>query len=274
MLCIRPFRVRPGQEFGCGQCLPCRINRRRIWTARIVLESVIHGDVASAFFTLTYSQECLPAGGTLVPAHLEEFRYRLRYLIGPFRYYFVGEYGERSQRAHYHGLLFGVSPTLEALESVWGRGHCHVGMLSMESAQYCAGYVTKKMTAKDDPRLKGRYPEFARMSSKPGIGTGGLNGIIAWLYSSEGAAYIARNRDVPAAVRVNGKVLPIGRYLHARLRDEFGIPSQDPMRSMRAEALRLENTLPEVMVARELKREGHYDRAKFFVELRRSKEKL
>lgn len=271
MLCIRPFRLRPGTEFGCGQCLPCRINRRRLWTARIVLEAAYYGDLPSAFVTLTYRQEDLPALSSVLPAHLEEFRYRLRYKIGPFRYYAVGEYGERTQRPHYHVLLFGKFPTKEVLEHCWPYGGIHIGFLSVDSGAYCAGYVTKKMTGKDDERLKGRHPEFVRMSRKPGIGVAGLAGIIKWCYSTQGAAYIQRNHDVPQSIRFGGKIFPLGRYLVTRMREEFGILSSDPIRSMKAEALRLDRCLPELVAARELAREGHYQRAHFYKNLRRQK---
>lgn len=282
MLCIRPFKVRPGQEFGCGQCLPCRINRRRVWTARLVLEGLSYGS-SSAFLTLTYRNEFLPVGGNLVPGDLEEFRYKLRYVIGPFRYYFVGEYGEKRKRPHYHCLIFGWFPTdcyvdefrrlrSRCIDSVWSKGVHDVGELTSDSAGYCAGYVVKKWTKKEVSSLAGRVPEFGRMSRKPGLGVPGLSPIVAWLYSAEGAAYVQRTHDVPSSVRIGGKIFPLGRYLVAWLRRELGIESQDSLRSLRSEALRLENMLPEVVDARELKREGHYQRAKFYVELRKSKE--
>lgn len=284
MLCIRPFRLRPGMEFGCGQCLPCRINKRRIWTARLVLEGMSYaGD--SLFFTLTYDKAFLPAGGTLVPGHLEEFRYRLRYVIGAFRYYFIGEYGERRFRPHYHGVVFGWMPKdlyvdeegrlrSHELDGLWEKGVHHVGTLSADSAMYSAGYVTKKLTNADDPRLRGRHQEFCRMSRRPGIGKPGLTGIINWLYSKEGALYVQRTHDVPQSIRINGKIYPLGRYLVGELRNEIGIASSDSLRSLRTEAMRLERLVPEVSVARELRREGSYQRAHWLVELNRSKEKI
>lgn len=281
MLCIRPYKPRAGVEFGCGQCLPCRINRRRMWTARIVLESAAHGLHPSAFFTLTYSPQWLPKGGTLVPGDLERFRYRLRHLFGPFRYYFVGEYGEASERPHYHGLLFGLLPSVAQIESCWTDldsgtrlGSAHVGTLSVDSAAYVAGYVTKKMTSKLDIRLNGRYPEFSRMSRKPGIGSEGLHGIRMWLYTAEGRKYREKMHDVPLGIRFGGKIYPLGRYLVTKLREEFGIDSSDPIRQAMQRARALELCLPEVQMARENRREGQYSRAKFYRQMRQSGAKI
>ena len=48
-----------GQHYvPCGQCLACRINRRREWLARLHLEALDHDVVL--FATLTYSDEFLP----------------------------------------------------------------------------------------------------------------------------------------------------------------------------------------------------------------------
>lgn len=170
-MCKKPF-VKGISPFPCGQCLPCRLNRRRLWTHRLLLEQ--HSHEFSSFATLTYSDDALPAGNTLVPKHTQDWLKRLRALLGParpLRYYLVGEYGDESQRPHYHAALFGLSHLEgELLRTSWGHGHIQLGTLTKESAQYIAGYVTKKMTAPDDPRLQGRHPEFARMSLRPGIG--------------------------------------------------------------------------------------------------------
>lgn len=239
----------------------------------MVLEAACQPCV-SAFITLTYRPADLPKDGSVSPVHLKAFWRALRYQIGPFRYYGVGEYGELSGRPHYHCLVFGKMPSQEELGSSWRYGGVHVGSCSMLSAAYVAGYVTKKMMGKDDPRLKGRHPEFCRMSLKPGIGALGLAGIIKWLYSSDGAAYLGRNHDVPKSIRFEGAIYPLGRYLVQYLRNEFGLPAQDVGRSLRGEALRLENCLPDVAAKRELRREGYYQRAHFYRSMRLSKEKI
>jgi len=148
------------------------MNRRRVWTHRLLPEQRSHE--FSSFATLTYADEHLPRGQTVVPKHTQDWLKRLRDLLGPtrpIRYYLVGEYGDESQRPHYHAALFGLSHLEhETLARSWPMGHTLLGTLTKESAQYVAGYVTKKMTAPDDPRLNGRHPEFARMSLRPGIG--------------------------------------------------------------------------------------------------------
>lgn len=218
MLCKKPFDGR----YGCGQCLPCRINRRRLWTHRLFLESCKHAE--SSFLTLTYSPEKLPEGGTLVPSHMTDFLKRLRKSIYPhkLRYFYVGEYGDISHRPHYHMALFGLGSRLKNLDKIWQNGFVYSGDLTMDSAQYIAGYVTKKMTSKDDPRLNGRHPEFARMSLKPGIGALAIPDLRATLESERGAYLMESHNDVPSILKHHGKKHPLGRYLTTKLRSVYG----------------------------------------------------
>lgn len=222
MNCRKPFR-----DFGCGQCIPCRISKRRVWTYRIMLESLLHSD--NCFATLTYEDSNVPTGNTLNPRHLQLFLKRLRLALSEFgisiRYYSVGEYGDETQRPHYHLAIFGLPPTAtELVLKAWGKGHIMLGDLSIESAQYIAGYVTKKMTSWHDPRLNGRHPEFARMSLKPGIGAGAIKDISASLLSTDaGFRMLVALNDVPHALNYGSKMMPLGRYLKGKLRHETGM---------------------------------------------------
>lgn len=242
MLCKRPF-MQGIQPRKCGQCNPCRINRRREWTHRLMLESKSHAD--SSFLTLTYAQEKLPAGGTLVPKHPQDFLKRLRSSL-PYkiRYYLVGEYGDQTARPHYHLALFGY-PTCtysrsryrlykncctncDRIRDHWTHGHVDLGTLTTESAQYIAGYVTKKLTNKNDPQtqkvLNGRHPEFARMSLKPGIGALSVDSISLPLTTDAGTNLIIQSGDVPSQFQHGSKKLPLGRYLKTKIRTHLGFP--------------------------------------------------
>lgn len=220
--------------FGCGQCNPCRFNKRREKTHRIILESLKYED--NCFVTLTYAPEYLPEDLSVSPRALTLFLKRLRERLKPrtFRYFGVGEYGDESDRPHYHLALFGVSTNdFDSIGEAWNMGMVHVGTLTIESAQYIAGYVTKKMTKADDPRLNGRYPEFSRSSNggrnkSGGIGYGALDEIEAFLYSDTGARLLMQTKDVPLSLGHGGRQLPLGRYLRRKLRERMDIPQPTP----------------------------------------------
>lgn len=222
MRCDKPFYKR-GAQFGCGQCLPCRINRRRLWAHRILLEALVSS--SASFVTLTYKDT--PDGGSLVPRDLQLWFKRLR-KEAVFRYFAVGEYGDFSERPHYHAAMFGIGPgDADLVRRTWGLGHIMVGDLTYQSASYVAGYVTKKMTAVDDVRLNGRHPEFARMSLRPGIGAGAMSQIAVALQSEHGRSEIARTGDVPLVLRHGGKMHPLGRYLRSILRQQLSVVAND-----------------------------------------------
>jgi len=225
---------------GCGQCLPCRINRTRLWTHRILLESRCHQ--FSSFVTLTYAGHS-PTGSQLIPRHYVQWLKRLRKSTGgKFRYFVVGEYGDENQRAHFHAALFGYPPcpygnykfcpfsyckVCRTMEKNWGHGSVAVGELARESAAYIAGYVTKKMTLVDDPRLQGRHPEFAQMSRKPGIGALAVPSIVDTLTTDGGCESIRRAGDVPLSLQHGRKSMPLGRYLRSKIRTTLGASSEE-----------------------------------------------
>lgn len=221
-----------GLVHGCGQCGPCRFNKRRVWMHRIMLEAAQYD--ANAFVTLTYSDEYLPVDLSVVPKHTQDWLKRLRGRVAPstFRYFLVGEYGDESQRPHYHAALFGFRSCLagqsqystrrvnccywcDLVRDTWGNGNVYLGTLEDSSAGYMAGYVTKKMTSVDDPRLKGRHPEFGRMSLRPGIGFYAMWDMADALMRYE---LDISEEDVPSALRHGRKLLPLGRYLRRSVR--------------------------------------------------------
>ena len=237
MRCPVPIIVH-GAAVPCGQCLSCRVNKRRIWTHRLLLEAA--SAAAQSFVTLTYQDEMevfsigsrLP---TLVPQHLQGFLKRLRARVDParIRFYGVGEYGESSARPHYHLVLFGYPNCergvtfgdgsaccvhCELIHSVWGAGRIQVAEFNQSTAQYVAGYVLKKM-GRGHVELRGRYPEFSRMSLRPAIGSGLLWDISSTLLEHDREQ---TDVDVPNGLRHGRKVLPLGRYLRGKLREQIG----------------------------------------------------
>lgn len=254
MLCVRPFR-QGVTEFGCGSCPVCRLKRKGVWTARLMLETQLHE--ASFFFTLTFDAEHYPDGGSVSVRDVQLFLKRLRASVEEkLRYYAVGEYGEEGGRPHYHVLLFGLRPdrvfydsvlhrrVCPVVEHAWGKGMIHVGDVTPESAAYCVSYVMKAWTRPQCDALKGRHPEFARMSLKPGIGAGYINEYLG--SHKEVAGHVARTGDVPGVVRFSSKVLPLGRYLVGKLREAQGMDASRPEEFRVAEAMELQVALRSV----------------------------
>lgn len=210
---------------------------------------------ANAFVTLTYSDPPLTLGGlqTLAPEDLRNFLKRLRNKIYPekFRFYACGEYGDENYRPHYHAAMFNL-PTCargrtlrlpgsdapkwgqccamcKLVGETWGLGNVDLGILEIDSAQYVAGYVTKKMTNRLDPRLKGREPEFARQSNRPGIGAGAMWEIAdTWMRFN----LDEKQGDVPVTLRHGSRQLPLGRYLRRTLRKYLGKEQNTPQHAL------------------------------------------
>lgn len=221
MLCRKPYS-QGVSEYGCGQCMPCRINRSRLWVGRMLLESYEHP--ASSFVTLTYNEENKPDG--LVKKHLQGFLKRLRQEVAPrkFRYYAVGEYGEESGRPHYHAILFGIYPSEEkAIERCWKMGFIMLGTFSSASGSYVAGYVVKGLTKSGHPSLLGREPEFALMSRKPGLGIGVVKRIIKAYGTRSGIAAADVQHWFGERYQAEGKKYPLGRYLKSKVIEGLGI---------------------------------------------------
>lgn len=226
MLCLHPIH----DSFACGQCMNCRINNQRIWACRILLESYYHP--TSIFVTLTYDDKHCPVTesglGTLIPDHPKKFVINLNKRSSlKYRYFAVGEYGEKSWRPHYHLILFGASLDDAAIiAKKWKKGFSSVSELNSERAQYVAQYTTKKMT-KTHPTLGDRYPEFIRTSREKlvgGIGAPSVGWLAAMHRRREGRKLLTEMGDVWKAVRIDGKIWPLGPYLRTRLRQRLGVP--------------------------------------------------
>jgi hypothetical protein len=190
----------------------------------MMLESFKHEEYC--FVTLTYSNEFYPPDGSLRPKDAQLWLKRLRKAVHPvsFRFFLVGEYGDETGRAHYHAILFGLGESAASIvQQTWGKGNTLTGSFTHDSAQYVAGYTIKKMTGKDDERLDGRHPEFARMSLRPGIGAKAMEDVARSLTSQHGVKALIENQDVPTTLRHGSKLMPLGRYLTRRLRNESGL---------------------------------------------------
>lgn len=143
----------------CGKCIICRRNRAAEWSVRLGHELEYHQQ--ACFVTLTYDDDHLPytpAGiPTLVKRDFQLFFKRLRKRIDKkVKYFACGEYGSRTQRPHYHILIFGWQPDYrdlvpikggtylsEEIADMWQKGGVQVGSVTQDSIYYVTGYLLK-----------------------------------------------------------------------------------------------------------------------------------
>lgn len=183
----------------CGKCVGCRLSRSKEWAIRCVKEASMHEK--NCFITLTYNDENLPDGATLVKKDFQNFMKRLRKEHGEgIKYFHCGEYGTKNQRPHYHACLFNFDfmdkklrnelknygkhniYTSDNLERLWPFGFSMIGDVTYESAAYVARYMLKKAYYHNGQmhnvrqelmrkeREDGRQKEYLLMSRRPAVG--------------------------------------------------------------------------------------------------------
>lgn len=169
-----PTRPRPPDLYvNCGKCEGCRASQRRDWGIRIYHETQMHP--RNSFLTLTYNDENLPADGKIDKEHFRQFIRKLhRYTTAKLRYFGCGEYGERTNRPHYHAIIFGedfrdnsydVNDSLygnAVLDRIWGNGQITIGPAESGSCMYTANYVSKKTGCTDTFALQSRTPPLGK----------------------------------------------------------------------------------------------------------------
>lgn len=182
--------MKNGQRVPCGKCIGCHLERSWQWSIRCMAEA--QESEFSEYVTFTYRDDALTYGGAehgiLVPRDLELFWKRLRKEYGNgIRYFACGEYGDNTNRPHYHAIIYGVNLqdkkyystkngyklySSDNFNHIWGHGNCIIGDVTYESCAYVARYVLKKRTGANKAyyAANGIEPEFVRMSRRPGIG--------------------------------------------------------------------------------------------------------
>lgn len=161
----------------CGKCPVCRKNKVREWCFRLVQEDKY--SLSSCFVTLTYSPKYVPMSengymtldkgyktekGSL-STDLKRFLKRLRKLDEKswkehkpgvikkkISYYACGEYGSKSDRPHYHLIIFNLFD-YDNIQKAWTEetekgerepiGSIHIGRTTGASVAYTLKYLDK-----------------------------------------------------------------------------------------------------------------------------------
>lgn len=226
----------------CGRCQGCRMARSSSWAVRIEHEASLHAD--NMFLTLTFDYDHLPDDYSVSVREVQLFLKRLRKSIEPkkIRYFAVGEYGEKNGRPHYHIIIFGhrfddlvflrntnqnhPCYISEKLSKLWPFGLHEIGTVTAASGGYVARYSLKKvggdMSFNHYERLHpvtgeivNVHPEFATMSTHPGIGAG-------WFERFESDVFPADH------IVSQGRKFCVPEYYKKKLRDRYNSPASDP----------------------------------------------
>lgn len=170
-LCLTPFIKKKKNQvhtkrntdvFPCGKCPNCVKRRVSGWTFRLQEEQKIAD--TSAFITWTYKNSDLPFTDsghmTLRKKDFQNFMKRLRVHIKettgknyPIKYYTCGEYGTKTNRPHYHSIIFNLpafyldNPII--LEQIWNHGGIYIDSCNNNTIAYVAGYVMKKTSTNE-----------------------------------------------------------------------------------------------------------------------------
>lgn len=237
----------------CGKCFSCLKQRAFDISVRAFHESLTHKE--NSFVTLTFDED--HKIHSLDHKIFQDFMKRLRKRLGckKIRYIMCGEYGEKSERAHFHAVLFGISPDerkkialvrnddsllgsdrplyagfyrSEVIEKSWPFGNVYIGSVSPASIAYVAGYTLKAFTlGRNDAWYKERClkPEYHKWSRRPGLG-------LAW-YEKNKTSLFDHGYDLFGKLVCNDKVRFVNcgatapRYYTEKLylhdRDKFDI---------------------------------------------------
>lgn len=171
-VCVSPFQMEHKtkmMDLPCGKCYECNKTRISGWAFRLMQELKV--SCSAYFVTLTYAPENTPKTknnfATLCKEDVQKWLKRLRKINKEkIKYYAVGEYGSKTNRPHYHIILFNAK--LETIELSWSLdkkiiGYVHIGEITEASVAYTLKYINKprrkKIHERDD-----RINEFSLMS--------------------------------------------------------------------------------------------------------------
>lgn len=221
-MCYTPYIIKNPKPTGgktlpvpCGKCQKCLQNKANQWHFRLRQESK-RQDKAK-FITLTYNTTHVPLTPKgymslnkedvtkwlkrLRKAHVK--RYGKEHRI---KYYLCGEYGSKTERPHYHAIMFNIDEDL--VINTWQLGNCHFGDVEGASIMYTLKYMVKPSKIpkheNDD-----REPEKARMSQN--MGSNYITPeIIEWHQKNINRNYVVDNEYK----------LPLPRYYRERIYTE------------------------------------------------------
>lgn len=209
---VRGYRT---QIVPCGKCPECKKRKQLEWIFRLKVQ-LKHSK--NAFFTtLTYENppESFNGYKTFDSSDHQKFIKRLRkhaqsqnLASKNFKYYSVSEYGTKTERPHFHQILFNLPEELsnkDLFAAIWGKGLVDIQIANHNAIAYVTGYLLNKVHLRettDVPKDEDdRLPEKAWMSK--GLGKDFLSERVIEFYNK---------KRLPFIFEEGGKKTTIPRY--------------------------------------------------------------
>lgn len=127
----------------CGTCLTCRQTSQRFLSHRIQsdVSTLARQGVGSSFVTLTIEDD----KNKLSKSELQKYFKRLRKSGLEFSYLAIGDYGDQTQRQHYHFIGIGLdSDYSHLIRHKWPFGHVDIEPCVPANINYVVRYISKQ----------------------------------------------------------------------------------------------------------------------------------
>lgn len=222
MLCLSPILTKYGLV-PCGKCMACLVKKQRDWTFRI--EQEVKYSPSAWFITLTYDEEHVPVDEELmvpvvskrdIQLFMKRFRKEISILGYSCRYFICAEYGPKTLRPHYHGILFDLPLTFtkkflsDLLVRTWQQGFITLAPVTPGRCRYVAKYCSSFMFLPKYLQSERRKP-FLLVSRKVGIGK---------TFVDRDPRIEDLRRTPKSAIRgENGNMQTIPRYIRQKIYD-------------------------------------------------------
>lgn len=227
----------------CGKCIECRKSHMNGWIFRLINEFKASTTETAYFLTLTYTDENLPVteDGEITLDYRDHQLYmkRLRKSLpnAKIKYFTVGEYGDRTQRPHFHSIIFNA--TQNEVLNAWDKGAVHFGEVNEKTIAYTLKYAMKKIgrVYKKDWRDPNTSRAVERALISKGVG-------IEYAQNQNNIKYY-QDDLTRQVIKESGVVQSLPRYYKQKFYTETQLQARSRLLSERMEQIAVKSDISE-----------------------------
>lgn len=210
----------------CGKCVECRRTYVNSWVFRLTNEFKSKKTRSAYFLTLTFNDDYLydVGNGLITLDGLHNINYRIFQLFmkrlrksygngkSNIKYFAVGEYGDKSDRPHFHSIIFNVDQ--QNVLDAWNCGNVHFGEVTEASIKYTLKYAMKRVgrVYKKDWKEPEKVREIERSLCSRGLGLDYIK--------NKNVVKFYKNDITKQVLKEGGLVQPLPRYYREKIYTE------------------------------------------------------